>query len=90
MAKVNTFFCDCGHTLGRPANILPAPDAPPIYNAVPWNARPCDGKFHGVRCNKCHQWWTFVEPKQWMDYADVRKSCGPSCSAHDHFNGRCK
>jgi len=90
MAKVNTFFCNCGKTLGRPANSMPDPEAAPIYNVVPWHARPGDGALRGVRCAGCGQWWTFKEPKQWLDYADVSKSCAPfTCSTIDHLNGRC-
>ena len=89
MAKINTFFCDCDKTLNRPTNTIPKLDAKPIYNVVPWHARPGDGVIRGLRCGKCGQWWDFIEPKQWPDYADVRKSCAPGCSAHDHFNGRC-
>jgi hypothetical protein len=90
MAKVNTFFCDCGKTIGRPANVMPDKDDSPIYSVVPWYAREGDGKIHGVRCGKCRQWWQFIEPKQWVDFADVRKSCAPNtCSTMDHINGRC-
>ena len=88
MAKVNTFFCDCGKTIGRPENRMPGDEA--TYAVVPWHARPGDAAIRGIRCSKCGQWWDFVEPKQWLDYADVRKSCAPhTCSATNHINGRC-
>ena len=90
MAKVNTFFCNCGRTIGRPANFAPGVKDAPTYNVVPWHARPGDGKLKGVRCSSCGQWWDFKEPKKWLDYADVSKSCEPfSCSTIDHINGRC-
>lgn len=90
MAKVNTFFCNCGRTIGRPANVAPGVKDAPCYNVVPWHARPGDGKIRGIRCGNCGQWWMFKEPKQWMEYADVSKSCEPfTCRPTDHLNGRC-
>ena len=91
MAKVNTFFCNCGKTIGRPVNVCPGPKDAPIYNVVPWHARPGDGKLRGIRCGDCGQWWTYKEPKQWTAYADVSKSCEPfTCLPQDHLNGRCE
>ena len=89
MAKVNTFFCDCGRTIGRPENKAPLRNDAPCYNVVPWYARPGDGVLKGIRCGDCGQWWDFKEPKQWLEFVDVSKSCPPSCTAHMHFNGRC-
>lgn len=91
MAKVNTFFCNCGRTIGRPANVAPGVKDAPIYNVVAWHARPGDGKLRGIRCGDCGQWWTYKEPKKWMEYADVSKSCEPfTCLPQDHLNGRCE
>jgi len=91
MAKVNTFFCDCGRTLGRPAVDVMMPDDPPTYNVVHFCARPEDGKLRGLRCGGCGQWWDFIPPTKYPDYADVRKSCAPStCTTIEHLNGRCQ
>jgi len=91
MAKVNTFFCNCGRTIGRPANFAPGVKDAPIYNVVPWHARPGDGVLRGIRCGTCGQWWTFKEPKKWTEFVDVSKSCEPlTCSTIDHLNGRCE
>jgi len=74
MAIVNTFLCNCGRTIGRPADKRPEDDAPPQYAGVAWYARPVDAPVKSIRCGSCSQWWTYLPAKQGI-YCEVRACC---------------
>lgn len=92
MAEVNTFFCDCGRTIGRPEIKCPAEDAPPVFGVIHWYARHgIDGALWGIRCGDCGQWWEYAPPANPKDpYPEVFQTCKPNtCKTSDHINGEC-
>lgn len=71
MAKVNTFFCTCGRTIGRPKD---EPSERTGWGIVPWHAGLGQAKLHGIKCGSCRLNWLFT-PSIGGKYAEVEQCC---------------
>ena len=71
MAKVNTFFCTCGRTIGRPKD---EPHEMTGWGIVPWHATIGQAKLHGIKCGTCRLNWLFT-PSIGGIYAEVEQCC---------------
>jgi hypothetical protein len=71
MAKVNTFFCNCGRTIGRPKD---EPSERTGWGIVPWHAVLGQAKLHGIKCGSCRLNWLFT-PSIGGKFAEVEQCC---------------
>jgi len=71
MAKVNTFFCTCGRTIGRPKDEAAECAG---WGVVPWHAVLGQAKLHGIKCGSCRLNWLFT-PSIGGIYAEVEPCC---------------